>query len=671
MAHPSFPELNCYQTALAIIPPAHLTNNINSLRSAYDKAYQKWPAHVNLVYPFVHPQSLPAATTLVHSALNKVELHMQLNETGHFAHKHSSTVYVRPRHDDHLRRLHRALLTGFHHTTTDDYHPHLTVGQAGAGNDELRDSLLAKARLLPAIEWPLNELVVLLRGEDNVMRPWCTIPIATDGSDHAPRQPQPASATTFHFDPSAAVWRPSSIVATPQMMPPSFRVSSYNVLVDSIFPPAWERFGILARAILSHGALADLLVLQEVSDEFLSHLLRDDEVRKRWPYVSHAPPDQEDIGPLLSLRNLVVLSRWTFEWEMVPFETRHKGAVVVKLSHIGRPFRPLVLAGLHLTCGLADSAVAAKKSQLRTLVKHLSERYPECPWVIAGDFNMTTSSRTIGDASPQTARSLESLEQLLAEAGLADAWAVCQPCTVPVNDDDVAEGEEGATFDPRTNPLAAEIVGHGQAHRPQRYDRILLKGEGTLELAGFNMFGYPEAGEQRCGSDHWGVRAAIRLAKSPESGVLEVQGTPQIDPPPGLGHSSLEDYVLRHPTFPTPEDARKRKEVFALVENALQQMSTAGNKIPLVAVPVGSYGLDVWNTSSDIDFLCISSVSSKIFFTLAVRNFKKASAQGLRILRKVEAHSGTMLELAVQGVRLDIQYCAAARIADWYVHPDQ
>ncbi|KKY19286.1 hypothetical protein UCDDS831_g05491 [Diplodia seriata] len=258
------------------------------------------------------------------------------------------------------------------------------------------------------------------------------------------------------------------------MMPPSFRISSYNVLVDSIYPPAWERFGILVRTLLSESARADVLVLQEVSDDFLCHLLKDDEVRSLWP-----------------LRNVVVLSRWSFDWEMVTFERRHKGAVVVKMKSVGKltqsgSFQPLVIAGIHLTCGLTDGSVAAKKSQLRSLMTHLSGNY--------ADF-------------------------------------------------------------------------------------------------------------------------------------------------------------------------------FALLETTLQQISTAGSKIPLVVVPVGSYGLGAWNVGSDIDCLCISSVSSKTFFTLAVKNLRKAAAQGVRILRKVEAHSGTMLELDIQGVKLDLQYCASANIANCWPTP--
>jgi hypothetical protein len=68
-------SLNSFDTALCIIPPAHLTQDINQLRALYDKAYEKWPPHVNLIYPFVNPEALPHIVELVRSTLvkNKTE----------------------------------------------------------------------------------------------------------------------------------------------------------------------------------------------------------------------------------------------------------------------------------------------------------------------------------------------------------------------------------------------------------------------------------------------------------------------------------------------------------------------------------------------------------------------------------------------------------------------
>jgi poly(A) polymerase Pap1 len=92
--------------------------------------------------------------------------------------------------------------------------------------------------------------------------------------------------------------------------------------------------------------------------------------------------------------------------------------------------------------------------------------------------------------------------------------------------------------------------------------------------------------------------------------------------------------------------------------------NSAMSDIPMVIVPVGSYALGVWTTESDIDCLCIGTISSKTFFKLARQRLAKAQDQGVHVLRKVEANTGTMLELSVNGVAMDLQYCPAARVVE-------
>eukprot|EP00466_Bigelowiella_natans_P014865 jgi/Bigna1/126149/aug1.2_g857 len=41
-------------TALALCPPTSLWIQIDKIRKGYDKAYGKWPPHMNLSFPFVH-----------------------------------------------------------------------------------------------------------------------------------------------------------------------------------------------------------------------------------------------------------------------------------------------------------------------------------------------------------------------------------------------------------------------------------------------------------------------------------------------------------------------------------------------------------------------------------------------------------------------------------------
>jgi poly(A) polymerase Pap1 len=120
--------------------------------------------------------------------------------------------------------------------------------------------------------------------------------------------------------------------------------------------------------------------------------------------------------------------------------------------------------------------------------------------------------------------------------------------------------------------------------------------------------------------------------------------------------------------FPTEEEVQQRQKTLALLKQIVLgdpgDDSAGISDIPMVMVTVGSYALGVWTSESDIDCLCIGTISSKTFFKLARQRLAKANDQGVRILRKVEASTGTMLELSVNGVAMDLQYCPAARVVE-------
>ena len=742
-------SLNSHQTALCIVPPPNLCEAINRLRAQHDKSYEVWPPHFNLLYPFVPEDSLPRAAEFVRARL--AELHVQsgaaapsicLNEPGFFTHRHNSTVFVTTASDSEgtswLQALRSALAESFR-LWEDVFRPHLTIGQSQGLDAASREYLLGKVALLPRVEWPVRELLFLVRermsetgGQSSIMRVWGSIDVAGSRVVQLPRSVLSArtlrmeeelsdeeeqaaegavrrgaqAGTTHRFDGSDSFWKPHEVTAQPSdadhCLPSEFSVSTYNVLVGCFYPPEFERFAILVRYILSESARADILVLQEVSDPFLSYLLQDREVRLQYPFTSHAPSSQADIGPLGSMRNIVVLSKRGFTWEQLSFQRRHKSAVIVKLNDVGiwkeNTVFTLVIAAVHLTCGLSNSSVNAKKSQLQTVVSHLAKAYPKSPWLVAGDFNLTTSAFTIDECvrskliSQSTVAALSSIESMLTDARLVDAWHLARVENVSVQSvqwakdgsDDCYEGEEAATFDPLRNSLAAETVRSGISNRPQRYDKILVRDEGLFQASGYDLFGFPEkpesneeASELVYGSDHWGVRASFRVRskgpKEPDDTATAPVGIQAQKAPFSVASvPHLKTFLTSQGMFPTEEDSAKRKEALRLLKNLLERSLTSNastsdssrSKVSIVLAPVGSYALGVWNPGSDIDCLCIGNISSKTFFALAQQRLRRASAQGIHIVRRVAAATGKMLELDVRGVRAELHYCAATRVAE-------
>ncbi|TLD17534.1 uncharacterized protein PgNI_01750 [Pyricularia grisea] len=728
-----------HDTALCIVPPRQLWPTIDRLRSLYDDAFGKWPPHINLVYPFVQVAILDHAVGAIASELearlqtqhyDECNPAVRLDSSGVFPHRKHNTIYRRDGNEtrvERLRALRKAVSSALGHQSQSDqnYRPHLTVAQSTDAKDTQHKSRLGKVDLLPTLEWQVDTLHVLVRVhgvQGTVMKSWGTIDLRTGSlsrSDHLMgfyedsmfvTQPEDAAYKTTYprnevmschtFDEYTKRWTPSKTLSSRKLMQKRLRVASYNVLAEFDFPPSQERYPILVNTILSQDALADVLVLQEVTDNFLGYLLANEDIHASYRYVSHAPPNQDDIEPLPSHLNIVVLSRVVFDWEWVQFPRDHKGSVVARFRDLGRwedgkPV-PLVIASVHLTHGLSDQAVLTRTAEIERLLNHLVQNYQGHPWIVAGDFNTTTSSLTIkealkgGNISQHSVKEISRFDSLLEQEDLVDTWG-SHSANTSINEisaDSLCPGEDGATYDPLNNMLAFKISDTGPGGRPQRYDKIMLRGEGTLESAGFNRFGFPAGhaatNETSYGSDHWGVRAVLQLSDEATEAATISTGVSPLVVPVELSRASgpmrdpqlLKDILESKGAIPAPEEGPRRQAAFDALRqivtgNLVEGVSDASEydrlRSSLIMVPVGSWGLGVSTSSSDIDCLCIGPLSSSTFFALTTQRIKKASVESaieLKLLRRVRANSGVMLELEVMGVRADLQYCAATAVAE-------
>lgn len=76
------------------------------------------------------------------------------------------------------------------------------------------------------------------------------------------------------------------------------------------------------------------------------------------------------------------MSRFPFVWETLPSQRKHKDFAVAAFPtlRVGGSSEsenlPLVLAACHLTKGLFDGAIVAKKNELQKLINHLSAHFP-------------------------------------------------------------------------------------------------------------------------------------------------------------------------------------------------------------------------------------------------------------------------------------------------------
>lgn len=841
--------LTSYQTALAVLLPPSLPSykDISTLRSLYDKNCLKWLPHINLLYPFVPPESLPSAIEKIQSLFTnrKDRVHgintpfkVKLADAGLWKHKDHATVYLCESMQSEsgqgldLGSLRQELLHLFGTSDERPYAPHLTIGQT-ALDEEVMEGLLGKAVKLvqnapceqypDGIQWDVTRLVVLERGTGgSSMRIVSEIILDKQPQENEAYGNDNAFATEsnelrksslfniFEFSHAKASYIPYVPNRKPLPTMLDLTLATYNIFTESAIPTTLgtSRYPLLLSAILS--STASIINLQEVTDDFLEFLLSQPGIQSRFPYSTHSPSH----SVLPSWRNCITLSAFplgdeTGMWEFVELGKRHKGAVVVEIcftpiasagavrdsEHV--TFQPwkLVIANVHLTCGISDGSSAAKVTQLRLLTSYFLNRkvaknYWEV-WAVCGDFNIPTSHSTIISAYMSRLISEETCNLLLnkVEDGkriIPILWHDTYHHTHSLNEiDDIEElkfdsgqessvesseiwrysaartgygvalgaGEFGATFNPFTNRLAAESVKWGANPRPQRYDRILISrkkmgGSGYwLDVQKTSRFGIEG------GSDHWGLSAKIHFrgldtvgsqgtTSEPKQWLMLDEGThPCID----MTDEALQAYLHESNMIPSQNDYTFREEAKEILRSVLNTDHPKTNKpevfdfadptmlhmtqtshdqiiegdnrqmgspdmsgapivslieqlnrlkkprVKIIVQPVGSYYMNLFTPTSDLDVLSASNISPRIFWVLArqrIRRYNRGLSKTgkrdgwIRVIRTVEAHSGTMMELEIVGrladdthplqdyqgeshkcehkyckVKIDLQYC--------------
>ncbi|KAJ3392322.1 hypothetical protein HDU84_004286 [Entophlyctis sp. JEL0112] len=128
-------------TALAIVLPEHLHDRINAIRAKHDRAYPRWPPHINLMFPFVPLSEFAAAMPALQAALQAVPpLTLRLDAVGYFRQKpRRATYHLKPNDHSGVRALFAAVSDALPHVATrrGEFRAHLTMGQCA--EDEIEE----------------------------------------------------------------------------------------------------------------------------------------------------------------------------------------------------------------------------------------------------------------------------------------------------------------------------------------------------------------------------------------------------------------------------------------------------------------------------------------------------------------------------------------------------
>ena len=122
-------------TALVVLPPEAVCGPIQTLRASYDKAYNRWPPHINLLFPFVPRAKLEAAAEQIAAIVRTVPpFEVRLRRFGDFQVGGQQAVWLEPECEPPGALVDlQAKLSGLFPELADKrrrkFVPHLSVGQ--------------------------------------------------------------------------------------------------------------------------------------------------------------------------------------------------------------------------------------------------------------------------------------------------------------------------------------------------------------------------------------------------------------------------------------------------------------------------------------------------------------------------------------------------------------
>lgn len=135
-------KVKVHTSALCWIPPIAQQEAIQALRAQFDRQIDRWPPHVNLLYPFVPVSEFQPAATLLASALATLPpFSVNMQRLRHFKHSQKSfTAWLDPEGAleqwQALQSCCKAVLPQCtDQTARGAFVPHLTVGQFTGASD--------------------------------------------------------------------------------------------------------------------------------------------------------------------------------------------------------------------------------------------------------------------------------------------------------------------------------------------------------------------------------------------------------------------------------------------------------------------------------------------------------------------------------------------------------
>ncbi|KAH3767389.1 RNA 2',3'-cyclic phosphodiesterase [Pelomyxa schiedti] len=650
--------------AVVALLPESMYHRVQHLRAVHDKSFERWPPHINLLYPFVNVEDIPTAVPKLAAAVATTSpFEVCLENFSYFPHKNSFTMWLDPKpHKEVISlqaRLENAIpICNDLSTISDDgFHPHVSVGQWVSKEALLQQLADFNSQWTP-FSFTISAISVITRHTNDSFSVIYNIPFGGTPQRvaQAPYCPSIPLSPTYKFHPITKKWeplengasvsptilpsnttactsssetRPSSTVTTTATStttssttaqdttaPNRLRLVTYNVLFDLYDAELiYTTDRIPAELLLLKNTNADIIGLQEVTPNFLRNLLEQDWVRQNY-YVSDSPA-----SATIPSYSQVLLSKFPFSTS-IQRHSLFKRTLVGDFNIFGRILRVSVV---HLTSDYQlkkESGVNVKQrrnEQLNIVFNNTPGNYNDM--IVMGDFNF-------GER--------EGLDAI--DTKFFDVWqAVCPQ-------------DPGFTFDPSLNPTACLT---SVKPLPARFDRILVH---SLPSSGnsastnnyhwiaksCSMFGKEACltlfnGNEIFPSDHFGVIGDLELVKASGDNLTL------------SNHLSLEQYLQLAKVSETAEGASKRESAMAILQQCSQKSDP-----PVQLLVIGSCLLGVQGQDTDIDCVCVGEVPKELFLTRFVETLVvNPNIQNVKLIADALI---PVIRMRVLGFQVEMQY---------------
>ena len=174
--------MNNTRAALAIlIEDAPSVRILDSVRSKYDRAYSRWMPHINIFFPFVSEDELPAVATALERGLKQVApFRLCLDSFSSFSQRHGATVHLHPTSKESIKNMqnlyrHTCAALPCHKPPRTQFRPHLTLGQWRTLSDAL--PILKDSMGEFELELEVHSLCLITRPADGPFTVWKRIPL--------------------------------------------------------------------------------------------------------------------------------------------------------------------------------------------------------------------------------------------------------------------------------------------------------------------------------------------------------------------------------------------------------------------------------------------------------------------------------------------------------------